>query len=70
MTCGRLQVLGAFFLNLNTWGLLNTFGIFQSEYSAGFLKTNTESAISWIGSVQAFLMLVVCVLCGRLLDAG
>ncbi|KAK0720116.1 hypothetical protein B0H67DRAFT_552354 [Lasiosphaeris hirsuta] len=65
-----LQVLGAFFLNLNTWGLLNTFGIFQSEYSASFLSASTESAISWIGSVQAFLMLVVCVLCGRLLDAG
>ncbi|KAK3942561.1 major facilitator superfamily domain-containing protein [Diplogelasinospora grovesii] len=65
-----LQVLGAFFLNFNTWGLLNTFGIFQSEYSSGILSSSSESAISWIGSIQAFLMLVVCVLCGRLLDAG
>lgn len=65
-----LQVLGAFFLNFNTWGLLNTFGIFQAEYSAGLLKTSSESAISWIGSLQAFLMLFVGVICGRALDAG
>ncbi|KAK3369967.1 putative monocarboxylate permease [Podospora didyma] len=69
-TLAWLQVLGAFFLNFNTWGLLNTFGIFQSEYSHGLLRESSASAISWIGSVQAFLMLVVCVLCGRLLDAG
>ncbi|KAK1760389.1 major facilitator superfamily domain-containing protein [Echria macrotheca] len=66
-----LQVLGAFFLAFNTWGLSNTFGVFQSEYSAGFFdEPASDSAISWIGSIQGFLMLVVCVLCGRLLDAG
>jgi hypothetical protein len=65
-----LQVLGAFFLNINTWGLLNTFGIFQAEYSTGFLSSSSESAISWIGSLQAFLMLIGGVLCGRALDAG
>ncbi|KAI0024611.1 putative monocarboxylate permease [Xylariomycetidae sp. FL0641] len=66
-----LQVLGAFFLNFNTWGLLNTFGIFQSEYASGVLAgAASASAISWIGSLQAFLMLVVGVLCGRALDAG
>ncbi|KAK3682793.1 putative monocarboxylate permease [Podospora appendiculata] len=54
-----LQVFGAFFLNVNTWGLLNTFGVASSQ-----------SAISWIGAVQAFLMLVVGVVCGRALDAG
>ncbi|KAI1498988.1 putative monocarboxylate permease [Biscogniauxia marginata] len=65
-----LQVLGAFFLNFNTWGLLNTFGIFQAEYSTGLLSNSSDSSISWIGSVQAFFMLVVGVLCGRALDAG
>ncbi|KAK3332587.1 putative monocarboxylate permease [Cercophora scortea] len=65
-----LQVFGAFFLNINTWGLLNTFGVFQSEYSTGILSTSTQSAISWIGAIQAFLMLVVGVVCGRALDAG
>lgn len=65
-----LQVLGAFFLNFNTWGLVNTFGTFQSEYSTGLLKDSSESSIAWIGSLQAFLMLVIGVLCGRALDAG
>lgn len=65
-----LQVLGAFFLNFNTWGLLNTFGTFQSEYSTGLLSSSSQSSIAWIGSLQAFLMLVVGVLCGRALDAG
>ncbi|KAK4189131.1 major facilitator superfamily domain-containing protein [Podospora australis] len=69
-TLAWLQVLGAFFLNFNTWGLLNTFGIFQAEYSTTILPTTSSSAISWVGSLQAFLMLFVCVLCGRLLDAG
>lgn len=65
-----LQVLGAFFLNFNTWGLLNTFGTFQSEYSTGLLRDSSQSSIAWIGSLQAFLMLVIGVLCGRALDAG
>lgn len=65
-----LQVLGAFFLNFNTWGLVNTFGTFQSEYSTGLLRDFSQSSIAWIGSLQAFLMLVVGVLCGRALDAG
>ncbi|EEA25305.1 hypothetical protein TMatcc_006470 [Talaromyces marneffei ATCC 18224] len=65
-----LQVLGAFFLNFNTWGLLNAFGTFQSEYSTGLLRGSSQSSMSWIGSLQAFLMLVIGVLCGRALDAG
>lgn len=65
-----LQVLGAFFLNFNTWGLLNAYGVFQAEYSRGLLSTSTQSSISWIGSLQAFLMLVVGVVCGRAIDAG
>ena len=65
-----MQVLGAFFLNFNTWGIINTYGVFQSYYSTALLASSSESAISWIGSIQAFLMLVVGVLCGRALDAG
>ncbi|KAK3994999.1 major facilitator superfamily domain-containing protein [Cladorrhinum sp. PSN332] len=64
-----LQVLGAFFLNFNTWGLLNTFGLFQASYSSTH-PSWSPSQISWIGSLQAFLMLFSCVLSGRLLDSG
>ncbi|CAK7217944.1 hypothetical protein SCUCBS95973_003320 [Sporothrix curviconia] len=65
-----LQVLGAFFLNFNTWGIVNSYGVFQAEYASSLLPNSSESAISWIGSIQAFLMLVIAVLCGRALDAG
>lgn len=65
-----LQVLGAFFLNFNTWGIVNSYGVFQAQYSTGLLASSSASAISWIGSIQAFLMLVIAVLCGRALDAG
>lgn len=65
-----LQVLGGFLLVLNTWGLVNSFGVFQTYYSTVLLSTSTPSAISWIGSIQAFLLLFAGILCGRLLDAG
>ncbi|KAI9930678.1 hypothetical protein MW887_011433 [Aspergillus wentii] len=65
-----LQVVGSFMLVLNTWGLANSFGIFQTYYSTTLLTTASPSAISWIGSIQGFLLLFVGVLCGRAFDAG
>jgi hypothetical protein len=65
-----MQVLGAFFLNFNTWGLSNSFGIYQTEYSRSLLSSSSQSQIAWIGSLQAFLMLFCSVLAGRALDAG
>lgn len=65
-----LQVLGAFFLNFNTWGLSNSFGVYQTEYSRSLLASSSQSQIAWIGSLQAFLMLFCSVLAGRALDAG
>lgn len=69
-TTAWLQVLGAFCIMLNTWGLLNSFGVFQAEYSTGLLSSSTDSAISWIGSIQGFMMLTTAVVSGRALDAG
>ncbi|KAL8790010.1 MAG: hypothetical protein Q9195_006559 [Heterodermia aff. obscurata] len=65
-----LQVLGGFLLVLNTWGLTNAYGVFQTYYSTELLTSSTPSAISWIGSIQAFLLLFVGIICGRALDAG
>ncbi|OCK76328.1 putative monocarboxylate permease [Lepidopterella palustris CBS 459.81] len=65
-----LAVLGGFFFVLNSWGMANSFGVFQTYYATTMLPTSTPSAISWIGSIQAFLLLFVGVLCGRALDAG
>jgi MFS family permease len=50
--------------------MANTFGVFQAYYSTTLLPTSTPSEISWIGSIQAFLLLFVGVIGGRALDAG
>ncbi|KAI1073491.1 putative MFS monocarboxylate transporter [Whalleya microplaca] len=65
-----LQVLGSFALYLNTWGMTNAFGVFQTYYESNLLRHVTPSAISWIGSTQSFFLLVAGVFSGPLYDAG
>ncbi|KAL5378822.1 hypothetical protein DPSP01_008862 [Paraphaeosphaeria sporulosa] len=65
-----LQVVGAFFLFFNSWGIINTFGSYQAYYETNLLTSANPSAISWIGSIQAFLLLVVGMICGPLYDRG
>ncbi|KAM3084419.1 hypothetical protein ACMFMG_001476 [Clarireedia jacksonii] len=65
-----LQVLGSFFLFFNSWGIVNTYGVFQTYYESDLLSTESPSNISWIGSIQAFLLLLVGVITGPLFDAG
>ena len=52
----------------NSWGYLTSFGLFQSRYVDSLHAT--PSAISWIGSVQIFLIYFVGSFSGRALDAG
>lgn len=65
-----LQVFGAFGVFFNTWGLLNTFGVFQTYYETGELFVESSSNISWVGSIQAFLVLVTGLISGPLYDRG
>ncbi|EGC46651.1 monocarboxylate permease-like protein [Histoplasma capsulatum var. duboisii H88] len=65
-----LQVLGAFSLNLNTWGLMNAYGAFQAFYELELLSSRSSSDISWIGSTQAFLMFIISMVVGPIVDAG
>lgn len=52
-------------------GIANTFGAFQNYYETGLLAHETPSNISWIGSIQAFLLLVVGgLVTGPIYDAG
>ncbi|KAH7305429.1 major facilitator superfamily transporter, partial [Stachybotrys elegans] len=62
------QAFMAHLVIVNTWGTVNSFGIFQTFYR-DFLD-RPASDISWIGSVQVFFLFVVGVLTGRLTDAG
>jgi MFS family permease len=65
-----LQVVGAFGVFFNTWGLLNTFGVFQTYYETGQLFVETSSNIAWVGSVQSFFVLVAGLISGPLYDRG
>ncbi|KAI1208463.1 putative MFS monocarboxylate transporter [Annulohypoxylon truncatum] len=65
-----LQVVGSYSLYFNTWGTINTFGVYQTYYEDELLQHMSPSAISWIGSLQSFLLLAVGVVSGPLYDAG
>ncbi|KAI0888848.1 major facilitator superfamily domain-containing protein [Annulohypoxylon maeteangense] len=65
-----VQVLGAFVLNLNTWGMMNSFGAFQTFYQLDMLSSYSSSNIAWIGSTQSFLLFLVSLAAGPLFDAG
>ncbi|RMZ78043.1 hypothetical protein DV737_g3999, partial [Chaetothyriales sp. CBS 132003] len=51
-------------------GSVNAFGVFQTYYESNPHWTESPSNISWIGSVQAFLLLMVGVFTGPVYDAG
>ncbi|KAK1965177.1 MFS general substrate transporter [Colletotrichum sublineola] len=64
-----LQVAGSFFLFFNSWGILGSYGVFQTYYQAHMTDASVD-AIAWIGSIQSCLLLLVGVLVGPLYDAG
>ncbi|KAF2476390.1 MFS general substrate transporter [Lindgomyces ingoldianus] len=65
-----LKVVGGFLIYINIWGFTLTFGAFQTYYKHDFLSDSNASAISWIGTVQAWLLISVGVLTGPLFDLG
>ncbi|KAF2686340.1 MFS general substrate transporter [Lentithecium fluviatile CBS 122367] len=65
-----LQVLGCWLLFMNTWGLTNSFSIFETYYAETKFPHVNPSTISWVGSLQLFLTLFVGVFAGWFLDAG
>ncbi|KAE8368982.1 major facilitator superfamily domain-containing protein [Aspergillus caelatus] len=69
-TLAWLNVLGSFMLYFNTWGILNTFGAYQTYYESGKLFTASSSDISWVGSIAAFMLLFVGLFVGPIYDRG
>ncbi|KAJ5351643.1 hypothetical protein N7452_000617 [Penicillium brevicompactum] len=65
-----LHVAGGFMLFFNTWGLLNAFGVFQTYYESGALFKRSSSDISWIGAIQATMLLLVGFITGPIYDRG
>ncbi|EEA19682.1 hypothetical protein TMatcc_009825 [Talaromyces marneffei ATCC 18224] len=62
------QIILAHFVIVNTWGYVNAFGVFQSYYTTQLQEL--PSTISWIGSVQTFLVFFIGTFSGRATDAG
>ncbi|USP82685.1 uncharacterized protein yc1106_09959 [Curvularia clavata] len=65
-----LKVFGGFLIYINIWGFTLTYGIFQTYYRTTLLSSSSASSISWIGTVQAWLLIVIGVLSGPLFDLG
>ncbi|KAK4497665.1 hypothetical protein PRZ48_010318 [Zasmidium cellare] len=69
-TTAWLQVLSMFLVNVNNWGLVNSFGVFQAFYQERYLSDYPASSIAWIGTIQGALLLIVGVISGPLFDRG
>ncbi|KAL4964250.1 major facilitator superfamily domain-containing protein [Aspergillus stella-maris] len=67
---GWLQVLGTLFILFNVWGLAFAFGSFQSYYTLTLLPTSNPSAISWVGTIQSWLLIIGGLVSGPLFDQG
>ncbi|KAF2179128.1 MFS general substrate transporter [Zopfia rhizophila CBS 207.26] len=65
-----VQCAAGFCIFFNTWGLLNTFGIFQAYYERNLLHDSSPSQISWIGTVQSSFIMLGSVYSGPLYDWG
>ena len=57
-------------LQFNSWGILNTFGVFQTYYESDELFHQSSSAISWIGFIQSCMLLAVGFVAGPYYDRG
>lgn len=49
---------------------MNSIGVFQTYYQDDLLKSSNASDISWIGTVQAFLLVALSVIVGPIFDRG
>lgn len=65
-----LQVVGGFFAVFVTWGLVTSFGAFQSYYRDVLMPDVSSFKMGWITSIQASCLLLGGTLSGRLYDIG
>lgn len=65
-----LQVAAGFAIFFNTWGMISAFAVFQTYYESGHLFHASSSDISWIGSIQCFLLQAMGLVAGPIYDRG
>ncbi|KAG8950837.1 hypothetical protein FRC04_007069 [Tulasnella sp. 424] len=67
---GWTVVCGSFLLTSCTFGLVNSWGVFQAHYQEVILPDVNPSTLAWIGSVQYSLVFMPGLFAGRLFDIG
>jgi len=67
-TTAWIQVAMGWLVCVCTWGYINSFGVFQTYYSETLGES--QSTISWIGSLQLWTVFFGSAFSGRALDAG
>ncbi|KAF8956576.1 major facilitator superfamily domain-containing protein [Flammula alnicola] len=65
-----LTVLGGTMVTFCTFGVVQSFGVYQDYYTRNSLSEHSASEISLIGSMQVFFVFAVGLPAGRLFDAG
>ncbi|KAF7349614.1 MFS general substrate transporter [Mycena sanguinolenta] len=63
-------VAGAFLIQFCGFGYTTSFGVYQDFYTRDYLAQSSSSAISWIGSINAFIVISGGLISGRLFDKG
>ncbi|KAJ7464862.1 major facilitator superfamily domain-containing protein [Mycena galericulata] len=63
-------VAGAFLIQFCGFGYSTSFGVYQDFYVREYLTQSSPSAISWIGSVNSFIVVSGGLVAGRLYDRG
>ncbi|KAI0829934.1 MFS general substrate transporter [Trametes gibbosa] len=63
-------VAGAFLCQMCAFGYTGAFGVYQDYYTRVYLSNESSSAVSWIGSLNAFIMISSGLIAGRLYDRG
>ncbi|KAG9247481.1 major facilitator superfamily domain-containing protein [Calycina marina] len=63
-----MQVFFGHLVIMNTWGFINSFGVFQTYYVTALGRPDSD--IAWIGSIQVFLLFFIGTFTGRLTDSG
>ncbi|KAF7715088.1 Uncharacterized protein PECH_007661 [Penicillium ucsense] len=63
-----LQAALGHMIIFNTWGYINSFGVFQTYYTETLQRPPSD--ISWVGSIQIFLLFFIGTFSGRATDAG
>ncbi|KAL8831107.1 MAG: hypothetical protein Q9191_001056 [Dirinaria sp. TL-2023a] len=60
----------AFLLFFSGWGIINSYGVYQTFYEQKVLSHISVSNVAWIGSLQAFLSVLLGVVAGPMYDHG